>query len=303
MAHLVVERRENMGCTKRVVVAPPSYRRFALAAAGVWVAVVWASAAPRAGAESFLVNTYASPSSLYRVDVPADTATLIGSTGVSYMTDIGRSPLDGQLYAITSNTLFSVDVGSGHATTIGALGISDAMVGLCVQPDGTCIGVDQNSNASLTGLYRINPTTGAATLLFHPGYSFAGDVAYAGPGQFYASSDAAGGSHLIFLNANTDTATDLGVVAANQGIWGLSFDAQGVLFAFSSNGNVYTIPNFASSGTGVFDFSLSLPGQIGGVTFLAPEPSTFAIFGVGAIGIAACGRRAQRRTGLPMPGE
>ncbi len=167
------------------------------------------------------------------------------------------------------------------------------MVGLDFASNGTLYGVDQTTNG---GFYSINTTTGAATLVFNTFFVYEGDVAYAGGNIFYATAEGSGGDHLIRLDSGAKTSVDEGVIASGKFFPGLDFDQSGRLVAFATDGSIYAIPGFSSSGAGTF---LSNSGiNVGGATFVStvPEPTSLAPFGLGLTGLGAYATRRRPAT-------
>lgn len=222
----------------------------------------------RAGAASVFVHTYEASSQLYSIDPDSGATTLVGAMGVSFMTDLAFSP-NSQLFGITFTSLYSVNRSTGAATPIGSLGVSN-MVGLDFATDGKLYGVSQTSGE----FYRIDPASGAATLLFSTPFSYVGDVAYFGGSLFYASATFGDGSHLIAIDAGVGSAVDRGLIAAGEAMPGLAFAPANRLLAFSTTGGIYSITDPSSSGTSTLLQSTSIPFS-GAAT--APEPSSFAL--------------------------
>ena len=221
---------------------------------------------PGTGHSTFYVQTYEGNSRLFTIDPDSGTSTFIGSTGVSYMTDLAMAS-DGSLFGITFDSLYSVDPATGAATQIGSLGVS-GMVGLDFASDGQLYAVQQGGG----GFFRIDRTTGVATLLFPTPYSYVGDVTHSSGNVFYATANFGDGSHLIEIDASNGTSIDRGLIAAGEVIPGLDFDASGRLIAFAFSGKVYSIPNFTSSGSGVLLSTSTVP--IAGATLLPSAMAT-----------------------------
>lgn len=110
--------------------------------------------------------------SLYRIDRSTGVATLVGNEGALGAQITGLSArLDG-VYGIGASgdeNLYRIDTASGQATVIGALGADLQFTdgGLDFDAAGQLWGVADMTGTSINGepsvLFRINPTTGAAT--------------------------------------------------------------------------------------------------------------------------------------------
>jgi len=102
-------------------------------------------------------------SSLYTINLATGAATLVGSNGV-FGDGFAVGPT-GSAYSIDgifTDSLYGIDLLTGAASLIGNLGLGDISVqfGLTFGDDGALYGLDSNGN-----LYRLNTSTGAATLV------------------------------------------------------------------------------------------------------------------------------------------
>lgn len=146
-------------------------------------------------------------------------------------------------------------------------------------------------------LYEINVATGAATLVGSNNV-FLDSLAINNSGKAYAA-DFIFTDSLYTINLGTGAATwvgNLGFNAYEQS--GLSFDDAGTLWALTSAGKIYTLDTF--TGAASFVAQVTLAGiPIGDFEGLAippvPEASTYALFGLGALGMMVV--RRKRKTG------
>ena len=102
-------------------------------------------------------------SSLYTINLATGAATLVGSNGV-FGDGFAVGPT-GSAYAIDgifADSLYGIDLLTGAASLIGNLGLGNISVqfGLTFGDDGALYGLDFNGS-----LYRLNTSTGAATLV------------------------------------------------------------------------------------------------------------------------------------------
>ncbi len=101
----------------------------------------------------------------------------------------------------------TVDVGTGLATLIGNSGVD--LSDIAFDPSGNLYGV------SFWDLYRINQTTGAATLVGPLGVGSMNALVFASDGTLYAAAYASTG--LYSVNVATGAATLLGIDGYNSG--------------------------------------------------------------------------------------
>jgi hypothetical protein len=221
-----------------------------------------------------LAVTNEANSRLFSLNPDTGSSTLIGITGVPGLTDIARSA-DGSVFASTFGMLFHVNPATAAATPIGAFApVSPDIVGLEFSASGELFGVSTSG-----GIFQINRTTGAATPLFTAGFAFEGDLAHESGTVFYATVAAGAGSRLVAIDVMSQSVVDRGAIAVGEDFPGLDFAADGRLLAFSRTGNVYSIPNYGTSATGMFVSSTSVP--IAGVTLTpVPEPTAVALVAV-----------------------
>ena len=245
------------------------------------------TAAPVDVRADFYVQTF-DGSNLYLTNPDTGAANLIGDMGVNNVTDLALTST-GNLYAITFTNLYSVNSGTGAATIIGPMSGTSSMVGLDIGPNGLLYGIEQVGGR----VFSINPVNGSATLLFQTPFDYVGDLAYYGGDTFYAAAYPFIGSHLVKIDIGTNTAVDVGLIAAGETIPGLDFDLSGRLIAFAQSGNAYSIPNFSTAGAGVV-LSNNGVSMAGATTLPVPEPSTLTLALVGMIAAIATGRPVAR---------
>jgi hypothetical protein len=252
-----------------------------------FLCLAWLHACPDKARADFYVHTFEN-SKLYSTNPDTGSATLIGTMTVNQVTDLAMAA-SGQLYAATQSNLYSVNPSTAATTLIGPFTTTTSMVGLDMGPAGVLYGLEQFG----ARIFTINTSTGAATPLFSTPFTYTGDIAHYSGNVFYATGFFGGGSRLIEINIGTASAVDRGLIAANQNVPALDFDASGRLIAFSDSGFVYHIPNFASSGAGVL-LSNNGVGN-GGAALIVPEPSSIALLGLGLLSLL--GYRQLRRKG------
>lgn len=114
-------------------------------------------------------------SNLYTIDLTTAQTTLVGPIGSSYVIGIAANSA-GDLYGIElqSDNLISIDKSTGSGTVVGSTGINlNYAQDICFDRNNDILyGTLYDSSSSSGGLYSIDTTTGAATLL----YSFKAEI-------------------------------------------------------------------------------------------------------------------------------
>jgi hypothetical protein len=184
-----------------------------------------------------------SPTRLYRVDgatgVPTPVADFAGPcAGVN----VGDIAIDrtGAMVAITlGSTLYPLDATNATCgTAVGSLG--HACNALAFMPDPAAPTQDILVAACGSSLYRVNRSTGAATLVgaFGGGLSSSGDVVYVPGAGLYATLSGAGTDRLGKIDPATGVATVVGDTGKSS-LYGLGYRA-GKILAFG-NGTAFTL--------------------------------------------------------------
>jgi DNA-binding beta-propeller fold protein YncE len=156
--------------------------------------------------------------------------------------------------------LVEIDPATGSSTVVGQTGVGGLASGLAYDPvTGTLYGV-----ATLGGLYRINTSTGSASLI--------------------------GATGLVFTNAHQGLAFD----PETMTLFLNEADTSDSLYTLDAATGAATLvgPNGPTAGFG-----------IDGLTFgVIPEPSTGALLATGLLTLAAASRRdVRRRRGAAGP--
>lgn len=161
---------------------------------------------------------------------------------------------DTNAYAVGFNELYRIELGSARATRVGPIGFND-VEGLAVAPDGTLFGVadatmaiGNNSSATTDFLIRINPTSGAGTLVGQlpglqqpaPNDQLDYGLAFTCDGRLWMSSDSTGqlwevnpASAAVRLVGNL-AAPISGLAANGQGLYGVSTEPGGALYSINT---------------------------------------------------------------------
>jgi hypothetical protein len=236
--------------------------------------------------------------SLATIDTTTSAGATVGPFG--YTQTYGDAfDLDGTLYATAGvNTLATVNLATGAATVLGPLPTS--MYPIDFDSQGNLFGLAYDGN-----LYRLDKTSGASLQLI-------GNTGVSSPSVMdiaFDSSDTLWGTvngYLYTFDMNTAAVTSTtaitGVPTGAGSIMGLMFDEFDVLFATAhvSNSPLFTVNT--STGAATIVGYPGLNGPHGGDIYVTgappiPEPASFALFGLGAVGLmagAACRRRWNR---------
>jgi hypothetical protein len=252
---------------------------------------------------------------LYVLD-PTSGAVLrtVGPIGFA-VTGMSFSPSTGVLYAVTApkgsapRDLITINPTTGAGTVVGPLsGIS--MDDIAFTRDGTLFG--WSGRISGSDLYRINTATGAATKVGEAGITDVGVGFSISPlgTPFLAAAGASGALRTVDLTtgAVTTVSTLSGAPFPGGSIDAFAFEGTGLLLGVNlsdvSAGNPGSPPDAAffvsvNPTTGAISpLGQTIPGLDAlavGPSIFAPEPSTFALLGVGAAGLLGWRRWKKRR--------
>ena len=214
------------------------------------------------------------------VDVATGNATVVGQMGAT-MTDIAFDP-SGNLWGITFGQLYRINHANGVITLVGNLGAS--LNSLVFGADGTLYGANN-------GLYSINTSTGAATLIGGGSYSSSGDLAFVN-GNLYLSSASA--DFLYQLDLVTGAGTLLGNIGYSA-VYGLATPDNINLYGITGT-NVISIDTITGVGSLVVNYAGTQLGAAWGSAFLSeaghevPVPGVLMLM---AFGLLLLRRRAK----------
>lgn len=222
-----------------------------------------------------------SQGNLGTVDVASGTVNVIGNMG-PVMTDIAFDP-SGNLYGITFGNLYSINQTTAAATLIGNLGISANS--LVFDSAGTLY-------AANNALYSVNTSTGLASLIGNGGaaYSSSGDLAFIND-KLYLSSV---GDSLVELNTSTGVGSLIGNIGYSA-VYGLATDNNIDLYGVTGT-SVIGINTTTGTGSFLVDYGSQGLVDAWGSAFRSeavPEPATFALMGMGLVGLGLARRKAK----------
>jgi hypothetical protein len=200
-----------------------------------------------AKAEEFYTAPNGLPSTLYRVEWTTGAYVRIGWMGGVEPTDLAVSPT-GQLYVCTMDELYTVDVFTAQPFFVGSVSTFSGLVGLEFGTTGNLYACNYTG-----GVMRLDPGNGVATPLFSLPVNFAGDIAAKDVNTLYGLIEGGNGTELMRIDlSGSGNHANLGTIATNVGFWGLDFDSAGNLIAIAVTGEMYRIPNYTTSGAGVW---------------------------------------------------
>ncbi|MFQ5864131.1 MAG: choice-of-anchor D domain-containing protein [bacterium] len=210
---------------------------------------------------------------LLRIDPATGAATVIGATGLSAVPGLAIDS-NGRIFGAEASTgkLYRIDAATGAATFATNPGLS-FLDGIAFDKNDNLYGVDVNRD-----LYKINPTTGAATLIGNTGENISGLAFDPTTGTLWAS---AGGWNAVVkdgiytINKNTGAATLVGKTGLGGGTPDLLCDKYGNLWAVKGGGRG---PNKLirinkSTGAGTVIGSTGVPSVSGLAFGLIPDMS------------------------------
>ena len=102
---------------------------------------------------------------LYQIDI--NTGEIVNQTSINVdLRDGAWDVTTNTMYSISSSMLYSVDVNTGEVYSIGSMGLN--MIALACDANGQLYAIELNDGGN-AGLYQINKTTGASTLVGYTG--------------------------------------------------------------------------------------------------------------------------------------
>jgi hypothetical protein len=255
-------------------------------------------------------------SRLVDIDTSTGLATNPRDTGILFLTGIAVQPGTGQIFALTmlnsspANSLLRLDPNTGAPTLVGATGLSQIVEGdLAFNPtDGMLYGVQNGAGAGVQRqIFHINPSTGAATVIGNTGST--GDLsalAFSPNGTLF-TIDTSGTGNSLLQTINPATGLITNTIAMN-----VNLGSAAALTFSPINGTAYVADGGDASATDMLYSLDTLTGTLtpigstglatglSGLAFVSvPEPSSFALFGLFAIGCRFARRsRKQFRSDL-----
>jgi len=250
---------------------------------------------------------------LWSINLNSGVATRIGYTGYGDVESLSFSAT-GVLYGVDEDTrrLVTCSVSTGACAGVGSLGLGFFQdTGLSFDDSGGLwMSTDEPSPYNF---YRLNPTSGAATLIGAQGQEVTG-LAFGGGIVYGLGGD--NHDNLVVMNRTTGAATPVGPLATVRLMdGGIEFDGEGVLWAISDPQNtaavpsqVFTINTATGAATLVATVTNSGGTPLAGFESLAiwpseeeepfvPEGGTLLLLGSGLAGLAGYARMRWRKRG------
>ncbi|MEP7043397.1 MAG: hypothetical protein ABI843_10055 [Dokdonella sp.] len=279
-------------------------RTFAcFAAAGMLAVVAFpANAATIAYGEAF--------DTLYRFDLEAHEATLVGGAGRYAGQDIGNisgltTAAGGSLYAIAGGfkLLIAVNGGTGSADVIGSLGLAgegdpNRNDALDLNMISGCDGKLWLTSAVANKIWTVDATTGTTTLVGPTGHTITGLVAL---GDALYGAGGKGDNNFYRIDKTTGAATLIGPFGAGLTHWAnsisMSFDADGALWAVIN----YVPPENDSDPIADWSDLAKIDPTTGALTIVGPITGPDALRGIGMKGFTLGPTQCTRGATGPMP--
>jgi hypothetical protein len=247
------------------------------------------------------VTSSSGTSNIVDINVATGAATNPRDTGIFVLAGIATQPSTGQLFSLTTtvstpaNTLIRVNPNTGAVTVVGSTGLPNIIEGdLAFNPlNGFLYGVqDVGPMFAQRNFFRLNPSTGGATIIANLPLGDYSGLAFNGIGTLFAidsagttnslleTIDPVNGTITSLIQLNVDLKSEVGMVFSP--LTGTAYVADGG--QESGPDLLYTL----NTGTGILSAigPLGVPGGAAGLAFISvPEPSSFflVIFGATAL--------------------
>ena len=256
-------------------------------------------------ADSFTIySTGQDGTKLLAINSQTGVATVVGTLGISGAVGLTFNADGTLLYTVansyppgSSNTtieqLATINPLTGQATLIGSpFPFRVGIMPMAVSSTGTIFaaGTSTASPVSLANtLLTIDPVTGQPTKVGAFGVPGMMDFAFNPNGTLYGATQTA----LYTINTSTGAATLVHAFSGVSGVMGITFDAQGNLFAtnFSATSSLYSVN--LTTGTATLIGATGVPDVHSADVRPVPEPATLVLFSSGFVGIL--GRLRRRR--------
>ncbi|MFN9101601.1 MAG: hypothetical protein ACK5WT_02590 [Betaproteobacteria bacterium] len=254
-------------------------------------ALAAALAGPAHAAADLYGTVYPSATPLYLMNQATGAATVGPATGMGGIADLASSGTTTSVWGVSesSNTLFRFDAATGAVLgTVAVTGAPEPIVSLAWD---NALDVLYGSTAASFGgfnnLYRIDPGTGAATLIGNLQIDKIYALAYNPADKFLygANGEIGETSYLWKIDPSSAAAIAMGALEAT-GNFDLAFrPGDNVLFMASSDSySLYTVNPLNAVTTLVGPYGDPL--NIAGLAFAVPEPETWALMAGGLLLVA-----------------
>ncbi len=242
-----------------------------------------ATACAAADAQSLVAVGYLGEA--VRVDLPGGAVTTLGTTGIDRPNALaerdGEIWIAGRMVGSSGDRLAILDPATGQSATVATLSLVN-VGGLAFDALGTLFATENGTFGSNDGLYRVDPTTGAATLVGNTG--LAGLVSLElFQGQLYGWDCSSG---LVTIDTTTAATSDVDAFIGGSCVaQTLVAAANGTLLGVKDAIYNVNTSNGALSGTGI-DLLPDLRGAVWVPPPIGGSPSQISLSAGGAQSIA-----------------
>jgi hypothetical protein len=237
------------------------------------------------------------------VDVTTQTvvAGSVHNTGEA-LTDIAF--VGDQMYGTSFTGLFKINDATGASTLVGNYSVGGGGMNALVGSGTSLLAASNATNE----IYTINPNTAGAGVLAPSPLTSAGDLAFDGKNLFLSANNLTGGDSLVNISTNSVVGVYVPGEAAvfglaNDGTTTYAIDGTEVFSVNTTNAHLTPLFNYGGDSEGLVaanGTAFIAEGPSGGGAGAIPEPSTWAMMGMGFGLLAFMGFKRSRKDRLAV---